>query len=168
MIFSASIKKNIFDRFCLIKLLFFPLLISCSSNQNNVIEIISPPRFPKDLASIPEQTENPELISLISVAEKIKDVSIGRKDPFLPPDVEGDKLFVPSEFEYHGQISSSGIVNAFVSYKDRSGVIKLGDIGGENTDLLPNGWKILSLDTDTKVLTLGFEDRSVNVDLFPD
>ena len=54
-----------------------------------------------------------------------------------------------------------------MSYEDRKGTIKPGDIGGDNTDLLPKGWTLLSLDPDTKVLTLVFESQTVDVELFP-
>ena len=167
MISSVFLKKNIIDQLRLISLFFFPLLISCSSNQNNVVEIITPPIFPKEFSSIPKETERPQLLSLLSVEEKIKDIDVGRKDPFLPPQIEGEQLLVPSSFKYQGLISSTNLVNAFVSYEDRKGTIKPGDIGGDNTDLLPKGWTLLSLDPDTKVLTLVFESQTVDVDLFP-
>ena len=168
MISSVFSKKNIIDQLRLISLFFFPLLISCSSNQNNVVEIITPPIFPKEFSSIPKETEKPQLLSLLSVQEKIKDIDVGRKDPFLPPNLVGEKLLVPTSFIYHGQISSADQVNAFVTYEDRKGTIKPGDVGGESTDLLPKGWTLLSLDHDTKVLTLVFESQSVDIDLFPE
>ena len=168
MISSVFSKKNIIDQLRLISLFFFPLLISCSSNQNNVVEIITPPIFPKEFSSIPKETEKPQLLSLLSVQEKIKDIDVGRKDPFLPPNLVGEKLLVPTSFIYHGQISSADQVNAFVTYEDRKGTIKPGDVGGESTDLLPTGWTFLSLDNDTKVLTLFFDSQSIDVDLFPE
>ena len=167
MILSVFLKKNIIDQLRLTSLFFFPLLISCSSNQNNVVEIITPPIFPKEFSSIPKETEKPQLLSLLSVQEKIKDIDVGRKDPFLSPKTDGDQLFVPSSFKYRGLISSANLVNAFVSYDDRNGTIKPGDIGGDSTDLLPKGWTLLSVDHDTKVLTLVFESQSVDVELFP-
>ena len=91
MFSSSLLKKNIFGRIGLISFLLIPLLSSCSSNSNNVVEIITPPVFPKELSSIPEQTDNPQLISLLSAEEKIKDISVGRKDPFLPPQLK-DKI----------------------------------------------------------------------------
>ena len=148
--------------------LLFPIFSACSSNQVNVVEIITPPKSPKVFSSIPDRTEKPKLRALLSFDEQIKDIKVGRRDPFLPPDLVGDKLLVPTSFIYHGQISVADQVNAFVSYADRKGTIKPGDIGGENTDLLPTGWTFLSLDNDTKVLTLVFDSQSVDVDLFPE
>ena len=167
MISIEFVKKNIFDRIALSSLFLFPLLISCSSNQNTLVEIITPPKFPKEFSSIPDSTDNPQLMSLLSAEDQIKEISVGRKDPFLPPQLDGEKLAVPSNFNYLGLISSADLVNAFVSYEDKKGTVKPGDIGGENTDLLPKGWTLLSLDTDSNVLTLVFESQSVDLDLFP-
>ena len=166
MVSSTLFKKNIpfLEKWIILSLL--PLLSACSSNQKKVLEIITPPKLPSEFSSIPDQTTNPQLQELLS-AKEIKNITIGRKDPFLPPQLEGNKLFAPPSFKYHGQISSVDVLNAFVSYQNRRGIIKPGDIGGEHTDLLPKGWTLLSLDTDTKVLTLSFEDRLVDVELFP-
>tara|TARA_Y100001968_G_scaffold253139_1_gene238724 strand:- start:3024 stop:3533 length:510 start_codon:yes stop_codon:yes gene_type:complete len=161
-----SVQKNIVDRLGLILFFFLPLFTSCSSKQNNVLEIITPPTFPKEFSSIPDQTKNPQLISLLSADEKIKDIRVGRNDPFLPIELEGQALFVPKTFKYHGQMISKDIINVFVSYEDRTGILKLGDIGGTSTDLLPNDWIVLNLDPNSKVLTLGFDDRSIDIELF--
>ncbi len=165
--FIIKLKQSIV-KLRLIPIILFPVLSSCSLNETNVVEIIPPPILPKEFSSIPEQTEDPKLLTLISTDEIIKEIKVGRKDPFLPPRLKGDQLFVPSSFKYLGQISALNVLNAFVSYKDRSGFINKGDIGGETTDLLPAGWTLINLNTDTKVLTLGFEDRFVDVDLFPE
>ena len=167
MISSVFSKKNIIDQLRLISLFFFPLLISCSSNQNNVVEIITPPIFPKEFSSIPKETEKPQLLSLLSVQEKIKDIDVGRKDPFLPPNLVGEKLLVPTSFIYHGQISSANQVNAFVTYEDRKGTIKQGDIGGKSTNLLPQGWIVKKIDLNTQSLILSFDSSPVKIDLFP-
>lgn len=161
-------RKYINHRFFFIFLFLSPLFISCSSKPTLVNEILAPPKFPKEFLTIPESTDDPKLISLLSVDEKHKDITFGRKDPFLPPQSEGELLLVPNSFRYHGQISSANTINAFVSYRDQRGTVKPGDVGGENTDLLPNGWTILKLDADTKVLTLGYEDQSIDIDLFPE
>ena len=148
-------------------LFLLPFLVSCSSKDNNVIEIVTPPIFPKEFSAIPEQTERPKLLPLVSADKKINVIISGRSDPFLPIQFD-DGLQIPSSFKYSGQISSGNNLSAFVSYEDRSGIVKKGDIGGINTDLLPLGWTILALDPNTNVLMLGFEDRSISVKLFPE
>ena len=167
MIFRFSDKNIIINRFWWLILFFLSLLSSCSSNQKKVIEIITPPKSPNDFSFIPEQTYNPELQALISADQKIKDIIVGRYDPFLPPHSKGNQLLIPDSFKFHGQIASEDVVNAFVSYQNERGTIKVGDIGGETTNLLPTGWHLEKLDTRTQVLTLTHEDRAVNIDLFP-
>ena len=118
MICRFSDKNIIINRFGWLILFLLPLLSSCSSNQKKVIEIITPPKSPKDFSFIPEQTYNPELNSLISADQKIKDIIVGRYDPFLPPHSKGNQLLIPDSFKFHGQIASEGVVNAFVSYQN--------------------------------------------------
>ena len=168
MITDFFVKRIIIDRKVLFYFFLLPFLFSCSSGQNTVNEIITPPPAPNDVPYIPDRTESSQLISLLSVDEKIKQIKIGRRDPFLPPALDGAEISVPSSFKYYGQISSADLVNAFVSYKDRKGTIKPGDIGGQNTDLLPDGWTFSNLNRETKVLTLVFESQSIDIDLFPE
>ena len=166
MISNTLKTKNITSPSFLFSLFLFPFLVSCSSNQNNKIEVIAPPKIPKEFSTIPDQIIKPELSPLISVDKKISEIKIGRKNPFLPLEFN-DELQVPSSFKYYGQVSSLNTLDAFVSYDNRNGTVKTGDIGGQTTDLLPLDWTILELDINTKVLTLGFGDQSVDVDLFP-
>ena len=147
--------------------MFFPFISSCSSGNKTSIEVISPPIYPKEFSTIPAQVEKPQLIALLSVEQKVKDINFGRNDPFLPAQINDKNLSIPHSFIFHGQISSDNNLNAFVSYKNQSGTIKPGDIGGESTNLLPPGWIVERIDTETQVLILAFDDRSVEIDLFP-
>ncbi len=167
MVFNERAKKNIFDLKGLVVLFLCPLLSSCSSNQNNIAEIITPPIYPEEFASIPEDNENPQLIKLLSTEQKIKNISYGRNDPFLPPSLQGSQLSIPETFKYHGYISSSERPNAFVSFKNKTGIVKEGDVGGESTNLLPPGWFVANIDLDNQALTLTFQNSSVLIDLFP-
>jgi len=164
---NISTTKNIFNPAISFSFFLFPFLVSCSSNENNIIEVITPPRFPNEFSTIPDQTIKPELLTLISVDEKVSEIKSGRKNPFLPLQFK-DELQIPFSFKYYGQIASGNTLNAFVSYEDRSGTVKTGDIGGDNTDLLPLGWTIISIDPHTSLLMLGFEDRSLAIKLFPE
>ena len=155
------------DRYSWLLIVLFPFLSSCTSNQNNFVEIIQPPKAPKEFSSIPEQTTPPNLLALKTAEQTIKDIRIGRKDPFLPPQFDSNNLSIPDTFNYQGQISSKDLVHAFVSYKDQKGTIKPGDVGGISTDLLPNGWLVESIDTNSQSLKLTFNKSSLIIDLFP-
>ena len=96
----------------------------------------------------------------------IDGIDIGRKDPFLPPQVQGTDLVLPDSFKFHGQLASEDVLNAFVTYKNQSGIIKPGDIGGQSTDLLPLDWVMEGIDFDRKILTLSSDNRYINIELF--
>ena len=133
---------------------------------NDLVEILYDKYYSLD-TSIVHNNENPKLIKLLSTEQKIKNISYGRNDPFLPPSLKSSELSIPQTFIYHGHISSSKSPNAFVSFKDESGFVKEGDVGGESTNLLPPGWLVKNIDLVNQTLTLTFENSSVLVDLFP-
>ena len=167
MLLSPSIHKLLL-RLSWFIFFFTPLLSSCSNKRISEVEMVYPPTFPEKFSSIPSQSEDPNLKDLLSANDIIKDISIGREDPFLPPQLKGgNSLSLPKTFEYHGQMASKDLINAFVSFENRTGIIKPGDIGGETTDLLPKGWLLSSVDKDTNVLVLNYDDLSLVVDLFP-
>ena len=155
----------LFKRIYLIAPFLLTFLSSCSSN-NNVSELVTVPIMPEEFSLIPDNNENPNLNELIEVEKIIERISIGRNDPFLPPQVEGSELVVPDSFKYKGQIVSKEVLSAFVSYQNQSGTIKPGDVGGKSTNLLPLDWVMESIDTNTKVLTLSFDDNYFKIDLF--
>ena len=166
MFFNFSKSRNINNQLVLVVIFVFPVLSACSSTSNEFIETITPPVFPKELASIPDNVDVPEFTPLLTGSELIEGMSVGRKDPFLPPEINGNELTIPASFKYKGHISTSKVVNAFVSFENRAGIIKPGDIGGKTTDLLPNGWRMFEIDINTKDLILKFEERLFNVELF--
>ena len=115
---KVSVKKKIFYRFSWTILFFLPLISSCSPKQSTSVEFVAAPIYPKEFSSIPDQTKNPQLMSLLSADEKIKNISVGRDDPFLPTQSGGKQISVPDTFKYHGQIALKDIINVFVSYKN--------------------------------------------------
>ncbi len=155
------------SKFTWILFFLFPLISSCSSNKSDLVEIVIPPKSPNEFSTIPKDSENPKLLVLQSADQKIKHINIGRNDPFLPPQFDSKQLVIPGTFRFHGQISSSATVNAFVSFEDQKGSIKEGDEGGVSTNLLPPGWFVDKIDLLTQSLTLSFDDNSVTIYLFP-
>jgi hypothetical protein len=104
---------------------------------------------------------------------------VGRKDPFggLTDSAGtgkgargGAKASEPppvflKEFRLTGVIQSAGQGEAVVTYKTFSGSLRPGDRGGRNTDLLPSGWSVASVDVGKGRLTLQSGSRKVSVDL---
>jgi hypothetical protein len=69
------------------------------------------------------------------------------------------------DFRVTGVIDSGGESEAVVTYKQLSGSLRRGDRGGRNTDLLPSGWSVASVDVANGHLILQSGSRRVKVDL---
>ena len=69
------------------------------------------------------------------------------------------------DFRVTGVIDSGGESEAVVTYKQLSGSLRRGDRGGRNTDLLPSGWSVASVDVAKGHLILQSGSRRVKVDL---
>ncbi len=166
MSFRESAHQIIINRFYWTILILYPLINSCSTKEANVVELVTKPSYPQEFSSIPDKSDDPKLITLASANEIIKEIKIGRNDPFLPPQINANELSIPNTFKYHGLLAAKDGVDAFVSYKDRTGTIKAGDVGGKNTDLLPTGWIVSNVYKDTSILVLSFEKNSIEIELF--
>jgi Tfp pilus assembly protein PilP len=105
---------------------------------------------------------------------------VGRKDPFgslvaemVPGAAGGARVVAPpapppaflQEFRVTGVIDSGGQSEAVVTYKQLSGSLRRGDRGGRNTDLLPTGWSVASVDVANGRLILQSGSRKVKVEL---
>ncbi len=151
-----------------ISLILLTLVTGCATSSNKTLEIITAPELPQALLTIPDQISDPGLKKLESPTKLIKSLSIGRNDPFLPAEIKGNKLNMPASFIYHGHINTTDSISAFVTYKNNTGTIREGDIGGKNTKLLPNGWVVDEIRKDTQTLKLSFENKSVKLKIFPE
>lgn len=69
------------------------------------------------------------------------------------------------DFRVTGVIDSGGESEAVVTYKQLSGSLRRGDRGGRNTDLLPSGWSVASVDVASGHLILQSGSRRVKVEL---
>ena len=163
-----------YQRFKPLDLCFFILILlaGCATKNNEVLEIVNPPVSPAEFLAIPATTMDPFLKKLNDPSQLIRTVSIGRNDPFLPPDFK-DKLKIkelssPKSFFYHGYLNALDSVSAFVTYQNQTGIVKLGDIGGESTNLLPNGWKVENIDSSSNVLNLSFDNNYLEIKLIDD
>ncbi|MCP9932238.1 hypothetical protein KBY82_15760 [Cyanobium sp. AMD-g] len=105
---------------------------------------------------------------------------VGRKDPFgslvaemVPGAAGGAGAVAPpapppaflQDFRVTGVIDSGGQSEAVVTYKQLSGSLRRGDRGGRNTDLLPTGWSVASVDVANGRLILQSGSRKVKVEL---
>ena len=133
----------------------------------------SPPPSP---ATAPAASQAPELAGLTPLPtpnQVLGSINTGREDPFSPlvpsPAAGGSptpgRLTLPPSFRFTGVISSAGRAQAIVDYGATSGALSVGDRGGSNTDLLPPGWTVASINADRGLLTLRQGRQTVSAEL---
>ena len=146
----------------LIKLSFllFPLLLlSCSkvpkisSSDIDLTEEIA--QIKKD-ASISFNSEN--LIKLPTQDQLTSDIPSGNKDPFTPNN-SVRSLLSSNDLKLTGILSTKRESLAYVKYKENSGVLKVGEIGGKDTKLLPEGYKSILIDKSKGQLVIKYKNE---------
>ena len=153
----------------LIKILFLLipfLLLSCKKspkNSDNVIDISEEIAQIKKDASITLNSEN--LIKLPTQDKISSDITIGNKNPFSA-DNSVRSLLSSEDLKLTGILSTKAESLAFVKYKENSGVLKVGEIGGKNTNLLPEGYKSISIDKSKAELVIKYKNEKYILKLF--
>ena len=132
-------------------LIFFTSIFLFSCSKNNIIDFdISD--LPKR-KNIPAEKENTELVD-VDNTKFIKDLDIfeskenlltkfkiGKKDPFSNSETQVNQF--SSDFKLTGFLNTKKDNYVFVSYQGNKGTISENSIGGSNTNLLPNGAKVI-------------------------
>lgn len=146
----------------LIKLIFLLtslLLLSCTKSpkdSDKVIDISEEIAQIKKDASINFDSEN--FIKLPTEDQISSDIPKGNKNPFSSNN-SVRSLISSKDLNLTGILSTKGKTLAFVKYKDNSGVLKVGEIGGKDTNLLPEGYKSVSIDKSKGQLVIKFKNE---------
>ena len=98
-----------------------------------------------------------DLVPLKDIDQVISKTKFGKKDPFSEGELKSNKL--NSDFKLTGFLNTENNKYVFVSYLDNEGTIMEGSIGGVNTNLLPNGAKVLKIDPKKNQLIINFENE---------
>lgn len=135
-------------------------LLSCtkkSENYSNVVDIS------EELAQIKKEASKKinqkTLIKLPSKEEVSSDISIGNKNPFSSNNSIAN-LIANKDLKLVGILSTKNNTMALISFKNESGVVKVGDIGGKDTNLLPEGYKTISIDKSKGTITIKFKNNN--------
>ena len=145
----------------LIKIIFLLtplLLLSCTKSPKDsdiVIDISEEISQIKKDASTSFDSEN--FIKLPTEDQISSDIPKGNKNPFSSNN-SVRSLISSKDLKLTGILSTKEKTLAFVKYKDNSGVIKVGDRGGKNTNLLPEGYKSVSIDKSKGKLVIKFKN----------
>ena len=142
-------------------------LISCSKNNKIIDFDISDLPKPKVIKSSEDSNEelikpeNEEFIKDLDVFQSKDDLlskfKIGKKDPFSKNESKVNQF--SSDFKLTGFLNTKKDNYAFVSYQGNKGTISEDSIGGSNTNLLPNGAKVVNIDSKKKKLKINFDNE---------
>jgi len=166
--------KNNFRSFILI---FFTsiFLFSCSQKNNNIDLDLSNLPKPKSIKSnfndqLEEALGNEDnqlfIKQLIPFEDRKKLLSkykFGKKDPFSAGETQLNQF--SSNFKLKGFLNTKMENFVFVSYQGNEGAISEDSVGGLNTNLLPNGAKVKTIDPKNRQLKISFNNEDFTFEL---
>ena len=146
------------------------LLFNCSKKNNNIDFDFSTLKKPKKNKVLDKENKNEnkiildkkiyikDLVPLKDKQQVLSKVKFGKKDPFSKVEIKSNKL--NSDFKLTGFLNTEINEYVFVSYLDNEGTITEDSIGGVNTNLLPNGAKVIKIDPKNMKLIINFENEN--------
>ena len=144
----------------LIKILFLLtplLLLSCTKSPKNSDIVID---ISEELAQIKKDAESNfktnNFIKLPDEDDLSSEIPKGNKNPFSAKN-SVRSLLSNEDLKLTGILSTEKESLAFVKYNDNSGVLKVGEIGGKDTNLLPEGYKSILIDKSKGQLVIKFK-----------
>ena len=156
-----SIKKTFF-------ILFSSLfLVACSQKNNNIdIDLSNLPK-PKKI-KINDQLEKDadieanklfisELVPFEAREKLLSKSKFGKKDPFSEGETKVNQFSL--DFKLTGFLNTEIEKYVFVSYLGNEGTISEDAIGGLNTNLLPDGAKVITIDYEERQLKISFDNE---------
>ena len=144
------------------------LLSSCNSKKENFELDLSGFQIPKknnekilnleksDSLITKKETIKNELKNYPNKSEILSAVKFGKKDIFSEGDNKSTNL--DSNFKLIGFLKTNTNYYVFVNYLGNEGPITEESIGGLNTDLLPDGAKVLNIDPENLKLTIEIDN----------
>tara|TARA_A100001035_G_scaffold144838_1_gene113963 strand:+ start:63 stop:560 length:498 start_codon:yes stop_codon:yes gene_type:complete len=158
-------KNNITTK--VIFIFFVSLLISsCSKTNNNTDFDFSTLRKSKIKSNIDNENKKgaqpdkesfiEELVPYKNNKEILSITKFGKKDPFSKG-LQVNKINL--NLKLTGFLNTDNNKYAFVRYLNNKGTITEASIGGVNTNLLPNGAKVINIDPKNMKLTIKFENE---------
>ena len=156
-----TIKNNVFILFSSL------LLLSCSQKNNNFdIDLSDLPKpkkikindqLEKDTVTEDNQLFISELVPFETREKLLSKFKFGKKDPFSKAEAQSNQF--SSDFKLTGFLNTETKQYVFVTYLGSEGTISEDSIGGLNTNLLPNGAKVINIDSKEKQLKISFDDE---------
>ena len=148
------------------------LFFGCTPKNNFDIDLSNLPRPKKEKNKNTEiqkliKPENKsyikDLVSLKDREQILSEFKFGKKDPFSKTDIQLNKL--STNFKVNGFLNTESEKFAFVIYLGIEGKISEKSIGGVNTNLLPEGAKVINIDSKNFELTIDYENENLLFEL---
>ena len=154
--------KNVFF------ILFSSLFFAACSQKNNIIDFdISDLPKPKNIKPAEQgnnefiEGENTKFIKDLDIFESkeklLTKFKIGKKDPFSRGETKVNQF--SSDFKLTGFLNTKKDNYVFVNYQGNKGTISENSIGGSNTNLLPNGARVIKIDSKKSKLKINFDNE---------
>ena len=151
-------------------LLTFSLLIGCSQqNKNNIdfdfttLKKPSKVNTKKDIKNIENNLLIKDLVPLKNKEQVLSNTKFGKKDPFSKDDIKINQLNL--DLILTGFLSTEFNKYAMVKYLNNVGKLTEESEGGLNTNLLPNGAKVIKIDPKNKILIITFDNNNFTFEL---
>ena len=167
--------KNNIKRNILIAISVSSFLFGCSPKNNNADfdfttlkklkknKIIDKENQTKNKIDFENDIHIKDLVAFKDKQEILSKTKFGKKDPFSEGEIQSNKLNL--DFRLTGFLNTEFNKYVFVSYLNNEGTITEGSIGGLNTNLLPDGAKVISIDPENMKLTIKYEDENFMFEL---
>lgn len=142
------------------------LLLSCSKKYDLDLSNLPKPNLlkPKKVIDKTEERKSSldstyikDLVPLKSSEQILSKFKFGKKDPFSAGETKENQF--SSDFKLTGFLNTNTEKYVFVSFMGNEGRISEDSIGGLNTNLLPNGAKVININTKERVLKISFDNE---------
>ncbi len=149
-------------------ILFTSILLFSCSQKNNILDTdLSNLPKPKKTKLTEDNTdklinqENKKFIqkldSFQSKDKLLSQFKIGKNNPFSKDETRVNQFL--SDFKLTGFLNTETQKYVFVSYLGSEGTISEDSVGGLNTNLLPNGAKVITIDSKERQLKISLENE---------
>ena len=158
-------------------ILFIFLISSCKGKKDNFDIDLSNFKIPNknevtvsnletsDISKTTNKIIKNNLVNYQNKSEILSSIKLGKIDPFSEEGKKDKVNNLNNNFKLTGFLNTKDNSYVFVNYLGQIGTITEESVGGENTNLLPNGAKVLNIDPKKLKLIINFEDKDYILEL---
>ena len=158
-------KNNRFNNYLLVIPSLF--LLGCSQKINTNFDLSNLPK-PKIVNSSQIESKQPknivnksyisDLVPLKRKEQILSKFKYGKQDPFSESDIQLNNIY--SDLKITGFLNTQSKKYVFVNYLGNEGAVSENSIGGVNSNLLPEGAKVINIDNKNFELTINYKNEN--------